>query len=86
MTDYPALLYTSRSEILPFHLPEAWEEPPHIGHHREYPPPPRAWLPRLHTINPPLKEGFETTNFTAAKETYQILNALLPCCLHQTIN
>ena len=38
--------YTSSSESLPFHIPEAWKrypfraEPPRIGHHREFLPPP----------------------------------------------
>ena len=45
MTDFPTPLYTSGSEILPFHIPDAWKrypfqaEPSRIGHHREYSPP-----------------------------------------------
>jgi len=41
-----ALSYTSSSESLSFHIPEAWKrypfraEPPRIGHHREFPPTP----------------------------------------------
>ena len=45
MTDFPTPLYTSGSEILPFHIPDAWKrypfqaEPSRIGHYREYSPP-----------------------------------------------
>ena len=46
MIDFPTLLYTSRSEILPFQIPDARKrypfqaEPPRIGYHKEYSPPP----------------------------------------------
>ena len=71
MTDYPTLLYTSTSEIPPFHLPEAWkkypfwEEPPRIGHHSEYPPPPlpSGLAPQITFYQPSTKRRFWDNKF-----------------------
>ena len=51
-----AFSYTSPSESLPFHKPETWKrypfraEPPRIGHHREFPPPPFQFRASTHLL------------------------------------
>ena len=50
-TDFPPSHILQLLKSLPFHVPEAYKrypfraEPPRIGHHSEYPPPPRSEMP-----------------------------------------
>ena len=53
-----------------------------MGHPREYTPPGLA--PKLTYHQPPQKVLRQQISLQL-KEAYQILNALLPCCLHWTI-